>query len=317
MQSIIGVQYRNSSKTYYFLAPPFFVSVGDVVIVETVAGLAVGKVAFMPREIDETKFEEQLRPVIRVATEKDLAKINALEEKAKKQIPLIEAKIAELNLDMKVVSAEYSFDEAKITIVFTSEGRVDFRELLKVLAYNLKCKIELRQIGIRDEVRAIGGLGLCGRECCCTQFLKEPTHVTVKMAKLQNLSLNPSKTGGLCGRMMCCMAYEDETYRDLLREMPEVGKTIQTPDGEGVVTYNDILKQKVTVKIYQKDSAYKLKEFAIDELNGKTIEKSLEPEIEKPEVEKTEEISESSEETTKQKSRHKRRHFNKKNRGEK
>lgn len=314
MQSIVGIQYKNTTKTYYFLAPPFFVAVGDMVIVDTANGPALGKVAFAPREIDETKLDDPLKPVLRIATEKDLARVEMLEQKAKKQIPVIEEKIAGLKLDMNVVTAEYSFDETKITIVFTSEGRVDFRELLKVLAYTLKCKIELRQIGIRDEVKAIGGLGLCGNECCCTKFLKEPTHVTVKMAKLQNLSLSPTKTGGLCGRMMCCLAYEDETYKELARTMPEVGKTIQTPDGEGVVTYNDLLKQKVTVKIPQKDSAYKLKEFTLEELSGKKPqEKEDEKPVEiKPEPQEEQQAEEKEEQQKKQKSRHKRRFFNKK-----
>ena len=160
MQNIVGIQYKNTTKTYYFLAPPFNVAVGDMVIVDTANGLAVGKIAFLPREIDETKLDDPLKPVVRLATEKDMARVEMLEQKARKQIPVIEEKIASLKLDMNVVSAEYSFDETKITIVFTSEGRVDFRELLKVLAYTLKCKIELRQIGIRDEVKAIGGLGL-------------------------------------------------------------------------------------------------------------------------------------------------------------
>ena len=315
MQNIVGIQYKNTTKTYYFLAPPFYVAVGDMVIVETSNGLAMGKIAFTPREIDETKLDDPLKPVVRIATEKDLARVEMLEQKAKKQIPLIEEKIANLKLDMNVVTAEYSFDETKITIVFTSEGRVDFRELLKVLAYTLKCKIELRQIGIRDEVKAIGGLGLCGNECCCTKFLKEPTHVTVKMAKLQNLSLSPTKTGGLCGRMMCCLAFEDETYKELARTMPEVGKTISTPEGEGVVTYNDLLKQKVTVKIPQKDMAYKLKEFTLDELTGKKKEEPVveekKPEPEKK-VEKTENQNTDDSEKKKQKSRHKRRFFNKK-----
>lgn len=314
MQNIVGIQYKNTTKTYYFLAPPFYVAVGDMVIVETSNGLAMGKIAFTPREIDETKLDDPLKPVVRIATEKDLARVEMLEQKAKKQIPLIEEKIANLKLDMNVVTAEYSFDETKITIVFTSEGRVDFRELLKVLAYTLKCKIELRQIGIRDEVKALGGLGLCGNECCCTKFLKEPTHVTVKMAKLQNLSLSPTKTGGLCGRMMCCLAFEDETYKELARTMPEVGKTISTPEGEGIVTYNDLLKQKVTVKIPQKDMAYKLKEFTLDELAGKKKEEPV-GEEKKPEPEKKEEPeSQNAEdgEKKKQKSRHKRRFFNKK-----
>jgi len=320
MQNIVGVQYKSSTKTYYFLAPPFFVSVGDIVVVDTSNGPAVGKIVMGVKEIDESKLDDPLKPVIRLATEKDLARVESLEKKAKQQIPVIEEKVASLKLDMNIVTAEYSFDESKITIIFTSEGRVDFRELLKILAYTLKCKIELRQIGTRDEVKALGGLGLCGRECCCTKFLKEPAHVTVKMAKLQNLSLSPTKTGGLCGRMMCCLSYEDGVYKELARNMPEVGKTIQTPEGEGVVTYNDLLKQKVTVKIMQKDSAYKLKEFAMDELFGNKEEKQ-EPKQEVKEVlsaENKEDNKSEDVEGKEKKSRHnKRRFFNKKHKGDK
>ena len=297
MQSIVGVQLNKAGKIYKFSAPPFFVKNGDKVIVETSNGLAFGVISQGVKEVDENTLEEPLKPVVRLATEKDIERAENLTLKAKKQLPIIEEKIKNLKLDMNVTSAEYSFDESKITITFTSEGRVDFRELLKQLAGSLKCKIELRQIGIRDEVKAIGGLGLCGRECCCTVFLKDAEHVTVKMAKLQNLSLNPTKTGGLCGRMMCCMAYEDPMYKELSKNLPEVGKTIATPDGEGTVTYNDILGQRITVKIANKDGNYKLKEYTLDELNGKPKQ---EKEIEEPkQEEKTEEIKEPKEETHK------------------
>lgn len=291
MQSIVGVRLNRAGKVYSFSAPPFVVKVGDKVIVETSNGLALGTLAVGVRGVEEKTLEEPLKPVVRLATDRDIQRAENLAVKAKKQIPVIEEKIKNLKLDMKVTGAEYSFDESKITISFMSEGRVDFRELLKVLASTLKCKIELRQIGIRDEVKAVGGLGLCGRECCCTVFLKDAEHVSVKMAKLQNLSLNPAKTGGLCGRMMCCLAYEEPVYRELLKGMPEVGKTISTPDGEGVVTYNDILNQKVTVKIEPKEGTFKLKEFTLDELLGKKpVPAEPEPKAEeiKPEEKPTE-----------------------------
>lgn len=277
MQSVVGVQYKSGTKIYHFKSPEFPVSVGDRVIVDTANGLAYGTIAFGTREIEDEKLEAELKPVVRIMTDKDIARVERLEARADKDTPVIKEKIKELNLDMNVSSVEYSFDETKVTISFTSDGRVDFRELLKVLAYTLKCKIELRQIGVRDEVKAIGGMGLCGRECCCTKFLKDAERVTVKMAKLQNLSLSPTKTGGLCGRMMCCLAYEDPVYRELLKDMPELGKSIKTPDGEGTVTYLDVLKQTVTVKIFQNDSSYKIKEYTLDELNGKKPEEKPSP----------------------------------------
>lgn len=312
MQSVVGIQLNKAGKIYKFSAPPFFVKVGDKVIVETSNGLAFGVVSEAVKEVEESTLEEPLKPVVRIATEKDIERVENLVAKAKSQLPVIEEKIKQLKLDMNVTSAEYSFDESKITISFTSEGRVDFRELLKLLASALKCKIELRQIGTRDEVKAVGGLGLCGRECCCTVFLKDAEHVTVKMAKLQNLSLNPAKTGGLCGRMMCCLAYEDQTYKELSKNLPEVGKTILTPDGEGIVTYNDILGQRVTVKIVQKDGSFKLKEYTLEALNKK--EDAPKQTEEKPkEREENESVEPEKEKDTKP-NKHKRRFikFNKK-----
>lgn len=319
MQTIVGVKYKNSTKVYSFSAPDFEVKIGDRVVVDTSNGPSLGTIAFGSKQVEDSQLEEALKPVLRIATEKDLNREKRLIEKADNDMPLIRDKIAELGLDMNVTMVEYSFDETKVTISFTSEGRVDFRELLKVLAYTLKCKIELRQIGARDEVKAIGGLGLCGMECCCTKFLKDAEHVTVKMAKLQNLSLSPTKTGGLCGRMMCCLAYEDPVYKELSKELPEVGKVIQTPEGEGVVSYNDILKQRVTVKIAQGDNAFKIKEFDLAELKGE--KKQVEPVNE--EIKVKENISEqknikndakqnATDENKQKKSKHKRRHFNNK-----
>ena len=325
MQTIVGVKYKNSTKIYSFSAPDFEVKVGDKVVVDTSNGPSLGTIAFGAKQVDDSQLEEALKPVLRIATEKDFAREKRLVEKADKDMPIIKEKIVELGLDMNVTTVEYSFDETKVTISFTSEGRVDFRELLKVLAYTLKCKIELRQIGTRDEVKAIGGLGLCGMECCCTKFLKDAEHVTVKMAKLQNLSLSPTKTGGLCGRMMCCLAYEDPVYKELSKELPEVGKTIKTPEGEGVVSYNDILKQRVTVKIAQGDNAFKIKEFDLAELKGDkkperdesfSINKVEEPKQPKQTPEKSNGDVHSADEQKLKKSKHKRRHFNNK-KGEK
>ena len=321
MQNIVGVKYKNSTKIYSFSAPDFEVKVGDRVVVDTSNGPSLGTIVSAPKSVDDSKIEEPLKPVIRVATEKDLAREKRLEERAQKDTPTIKEKITELGLDMNVTMVEYSFDETKVTISFTSDGRVDFRELLKVLAYTLKCKIELRQIGAKDEVRVVGGMGLCGRECCCTVFLKDAEHVTVKMAKLQSLSLSPTKTGGLCGRMMCCLAYEDPVYKELAKELPEVGKTISTPEGEGVVSYNDILKQIVTVKIHQGENGFKLKEFTLDELNGKKKEEERREEFPVQTTSREEQANKENQEEDSSKDKfkkpkHKRRHFNKK-RGDK
>lgn len=324
MQTIVGVKYKNSTKIYSFSAPDFEVKVGDRVVVDTSNGPSLGTIAVGVKQVEDGQLEEALKPVLRLATEKDLNREKRLAEKAEKDMPIIKEKIAELGLDMNVTMVEYSFDETKVTISFTSEGRVDFRELLKILAYTLKCKIELRQIGARDEVKAVGGLGLCGMECCCTKFLKDAEHVTVKMAKLQSLSLSPTKTGGLCGRMMCCLAFEDPVYKELAKELPEVGKTIKTPEGEGVVSYNDILKQKVTVKIPQGDNGFKVKEFELAELKGeKKADDAKKVENEKPlvdekvnETAQAEPVVQAIDEQKQKKSKHRRRHFNNK-KGEK
>ena len=267
MQEIIGIQYKQASKVYYFDPKGEKYNIGDEVIVDTQNGPAYGVVAQENSEIDEKTLELPLKPVIRKVTDKDIKQLEHLKQKAEKSFPIVIEKIEELSLPMKVVEVEYSFDETKITISFTAEGRVDFRELLKLLASSLRVKIELRQIGAREEVKAVGALGLCGNECCCCRFLKEPEHVVVKMAKLQNLSLSPTKTGGACGKIMCCLAYEDPVYREILSKMPKVGSTIKTPDGEGVVTYNDILKEKVTVKFVYNDDSYKYKDFLLKDLN--------------------------------------------------
>ena len=266
MQEVVGIQYKTASKVYYFSPNGKEYKLGDRVLVDTANGQAVATITMESKMLEEDKLELPLKSVLRKLSDEDEKKVELLKQKATKAWPIVEEKIASLKLDMKIVDVEYSFDEAKVTIAYTSEGRVDFRELLKVLASALKTKIELRQIGTRDEVRVIGGLGLCGMECCCTRFLKEPEHVSVKMVKLQNLSMSPTKTGGLCGRMMCCLAYEDPVYKELAKNLPAVGDKIKTPDGIGRVEYNDLLKQKVTVKVTQKDDSYKIKEYNIEEL---------------------------------------------------
>lgn len=267
MQAVVGVKYKQAGKVYYFDRAGLTLSKGDKVIVDSAGGLSLGEVSDENKLVEASEIEEPLKKVIRIATEEDLKKYNELKEKAISKLPIIEEKITSLGLQMNLVEAEYSLDETKITISYTSDGRVDFRELLKVLASTLRVKIELRQIGTRDEVKIIGGLGLCGMPCCCTRFLKEPEHVTVKMVKNQNLSMNPTKTGGLCGRMMCCLAFEDKQYKEMLSLLPSQGSFITMPNGTaGTVVSVDVLGQKFTLKIASQDGSYKLKEFSGSDL---------------------------------------------------
>ena len=274
MQIVIGVKYKTATKTYFFDPDGVDYKVGTEVIVDTANGPAFGMVAETNKKVEDEQLELPLRKVLRVATQKDKERIEKLKKKATSVLPIIEKKISEAGLQMKVVDVEYSFDESKVLISFTSDARVDFRELLKMLASALKVKIELRKVGARDEVCSVGGLGLCGMPCCCTRFLREPEHITVKMVKQQNLSLSPTKTGGLCGRMMCCLKFEEEMYREFQANLPKVGDEISTPAGKGVVQSTELLKQTVTVKIFTKDDNYTVETFSVEELkSGKRAEK--------------------------------------------
>ncbi len=266
MQEIVGIQYKSASKVYYFSPKGEKFNLNDEVLVETMMGPAYGVVALENKMVEDSEIEEPFRSIIRKVNDQDRKQLEKIRDRAQKDFPVILSKIEQLGLDMKVVEVEYSFDETKVTISYTADGRVDFRELLKILASTLKVKIELRQIGTRDEVKTVGAMGLCGRECCCTKFLKESEHVTVKMAKLQNLSMSPTKTGGACGKMMCCLAFEDPVYKMQQERMPKVGTTIKTPDGDGIVQCNDLLKEIVTVKITYPDESYKFKDFTLAEL---------------------------------------------------
>lgn len=263
---VVGIRYKQNSKIYYFSPRNLDLVQGDEVLVDTANGVVYATVAMEKKAVKKTEIEEPLKNVIRKVTDKDRAQLEKNKKRAETSYAVVESKIKALGLPMNVTDIEYTFDESKVTIFYTSEDRVDFRELLKVLASALRTKIELRQISTREEVKMVGALGLCGRECCCTKFLNEPAHVVVKMAKIQNLSMSPTKTGGACGRMMCCLSYEEPTYKELLEKMPKVGSKVATPEGEGVVQYNNILKGIVTVKIYQNDDSYKLQEFTLQEL---------------------------------------------------
>lgn len=275
MQKIVGIKFRETGKAYSFDPGLLNLEAGDKVVVDSASMLCIGEVAFL-KDIDESTLSEPLKKVIRKATKEDLEKQAELKEKASKDIFLIREKVRALNLEMKIVSAEYSLDASKIVIEFSAEERVDFRDLLKELASALKVRIELHQVGQRDEVKIKGGLGPCGEICCCTRFLKDFEHVTVKMAKNQGLSLSPTKISGLCGRLMCCLAYENKTYEEILKRMPKVNSKIQSPKGEGTVVYNDILRERVSVKVQSGDDSFTVYDFTLVELTGEKPEEEQE-----------------------------------------
>ena len=249
MIEIISVRFKESGKQYYFNPEGRKFKVGDGVIVETSRGTEYGQCIQENTMIDEFELTAPLRPVVRAATEEDKATLERNKEKEKKAFAICQQKIAEHGLDMKLVEAEYSFEGNKVLFFFTSEGRVDFRNLVKDLAGTIHARIELRQIGVRDEAKMLGGLGICGRPFCCSQFMDEFQPVSIKMAKTQNLSLNPTKISGTCGRLMCCLKYEQDAYEDLVKHAPKQESFVETPDGAGTVTNVNLLRQTVNVRL--------------------------------------------------------------------
>ncbi len=264
MTTVIGVSFRNATKTYYFDPGDLNITAHDYVIVETARGAEYAKVVFGNRELPTTSIVAPLKRVIRIATEQD-AKRNeenrAAEERAHK---ICEEKIAKHKLEMKLVDVEYTFDNQKLLFYFTAENRVDFRELVKDLASVFRTRIELRQIGIRDEAKMMGGLGVCGRPFCCSSFLPDFVQVSIKMAKEQNFSLNSAKISGSCGRLMCCLRYEHEAYEEALKTTPPVGSTVETPGGPGVVIETRPLLQ--TVKVRHDEGNNNVKLYACEEV---------------------------------------------------
>ncbi len=249
MVEIISVRFKNSGKQYYFNPNGTRFQEGDGVIVETTRGQEYAQCVQGNTMIDELELTAPLRPVVRPAVPEDLATLKKNQEKEKKAYQICQQKIADHGLDMKLVSAEYSFDGTKVLFFFTSEGRVDFRALVKDLASTIHARIELRQIGVRDEAKMLGGLGICGRPFCCAQFLDDFQPVSIKMAKTQNLSLNPTKISGTCGRLMCCLKYEQDAYEDLLKHTPKQESFVETPDGTGTVSNVNLLRQTVQVRL--------------------------------------------------------------------
>ncbi len=248
MLDVIGIRFKPVGKIYYFNPSGFDIKVGDHVVVETVRGVEYGEVV-ISKKISEKEFDKPLKSVMRVATAEDDRKNEENHKKTKDAFKQCEEKIKKHGLKMNLVDAEYTFDGSKLLFYFTADGRIDFRELVKDLATVFKTRIELRQIGVRDESKIMGSLGVCGRGVCCSEFLGEFMPVSIKMAKEQGLSLNPTKISGTCGRLMCCLKYEQDGYEELLKGLPKRGAVVETPGGRGRVENVNVLKQKVHVKL--------------------------------------------------------------------
>lgn len=270
MKEVIGVRFRENGKIYFFSPLNYRVEPGKHVIVETARGVEYGKVVLGIREIDETKMSSPLKSIIRLADDKDAEKYRENKEKSRKAYDICLEKIKKHKLDMKLIDAEYTFDNNKVLFYFTADGRIDFRELVKDLAAVFKTRIELRQIGVRDETKIVGGIGICGRELCCHKHLSEFVPVSIKMAKEQNLSLNPTKISGVCGRLMCCLKHEQDTYEYLNNKLPNVGDFVKTVDGKkGEVVSVNVLRQKVKLIVTLDDDTKEIEEYKIEDLKFK------------------------------------------------
>lgn len=279
MKNVVGIQFRKLGKIYFFDAGKWKLQIQDHVIVETANGEEYAEVATVPKLMKEESLVAPLKPVIRKATYKDEKHYEENKKKEKEAFAIALEKIKGRNLEMNLTEVEYRFDNSKIVFYFTAEGRVDFRELVKDLASIFRTRIELRQIGVRDEVKRIGGNGICGRELCCCSFLNNFDAVSIKMAKEQNLSLNPAKISGACGRLMCCLRYEQEAYEEKLKKLPKVGAIVKTEEGEGVVDSVETLKEQIRVKFKDGDGFFYKKYKAYDVKIIKNIEeKRVDPE---------------------------------------
>ena len=269
MIKVIGVRFRTAGKVYFFDPVDYDIKRGDHVIVETARGVEFGTVVGDPKEVEDDKVIQPLKPVLRIATQKDVEQEAANKEKEKEAFKICLEKIRKHELAMKLIDAEYTFDNNKVLFYFTADGRIDFRELVKDLASVFKTRIELRQIGVRDETKILGGIGICGRPLCCHTHLSEFIPVSIKMAKEQNLSLNPTKISGVCGRLMCCLKHEEETYEELNRRLPNVGDQVTTRDGQrGEVASINILRQLVKVIVENGDEK-EIQEFPVEEIRFK------------------------------------------------
>ena len=266
MTEIISVRFNERGKAYFFDPSGLSIEKGEKVVVETSKGLEYGECVLGNHQVDDDSVVQPLRPVIRIATETDIRSAEAGKEKEKEAFDYCKQKISELGLEMKLVSVEYGFEGNKVLFFFTSDGRVDFRELVKDLAGKFRARIELRQIGVRDEAKMLGGLGVCGKQFCCSQFLHEFHPVSIKMAKTQGLSLNPTKISGTCGRLMCCLKYEEVAYEDLVKKAPKIGAFVETPSGKGSVINVNLLRGNAKIRL-EDGFDTTLKSFTFDELD--------------------------------------------------
>ncbi|WP_294352791.1 stage 0 sporulation family protein [uncultured Clostridium sp.] len=281
MIEVIGVRFKKAGKVYYFDPADLKIQKGDYVVVETARGIEFGECVIGIKEIDESDIIAPLKSVLRVADNKDILKHKENKSKEKSALEICTKKIESHGLDMKLIDVEYTFDNNKVIFYFTADGRVDFRELVKDLATIFKTRIELRQIGVRDEAKMVGGLGPCGRPMCCSTFLGDFTSVSIKMAKEQNLSLNPTKISGICGRLMCCLNYEQSTYESIRKHLPRTGSIVKTELGKGEVVSNSVVKESVKVKLRLDDEEV-LRDFKIN--NIKLISGSYEDTVDDKDI---------------------------------
>lgn len=291
MKNIVGVRFKKPGKIYFFDPENLKISNGSFVIVETAQGEEYGQVVISNRQLPDEKIEKPLKKVIRVATYKDQKKYEANKEKEKEAFKICEDKIKQHKLEMTLIDVEFKFDNSKVLFYFTAEGRIDFRDLVKDLAAVFKTRIELRQIGVRDEVKRIGGNGVCGRELCCCSFLGNFETVSIKMAKEQNMSLNPSKISGNCGRLMCCLKYEQEVYDEKIKRLPKIGAIVKIADGEGVVEGVETLRERIRVKLKDENGEYYYKKYESSDIKIiKNIEEEIIDEEEKQHLKELQEL---------------------------
>lgn len=284
MTKVIGVRFRTAGKVYFFAPGKLDIRQGDHVIVETARGVEYGRVVSGPRDVDDEEVVQPLKPVLRIATEQDEKTVEKNREKEKAAFRVCLEKIRKHELEMKLIDAEYTFDNNKVLFYFTADGRIDFRELVKDLAAVFKTRIELRQVGVRDETKILGGIGICGRPLCCHSYLSEFIPVSIKMAKEQNLSLNPSKISGVCGRLMCCLKNEEETYQVLNSKLPNAGDFVTTDDGlKGEVHSVNVLRQLIKVLVTINNDEKELREYRVEQLKFKPRRKKERPKESKKE----------------------------------
>ena len=263
---VVKVCFVPNGKQYTFDVNDVYVKQGNEVLVETARGIELGTVCSKVFYCDEQEYGEPLKKVLNNATQKDLEQKENNIKKAQEIKVYCEKLAKQLNLAMKIVDAELNFEATKVLICFTADNRIDFRELVKLLASKYKMRIELKQLDVREETKTIGGIGPCGRECCCSYFLKDPTHTSIKMAKTQGLSLNPTSISGLCGKLKCCLEYESEYYNETFKLMPQINTEVETPDGKGLVVFNNMLKRVVTVKFLTPDGTTNMREYLLEDI---------------------------------------------------